>query len=115
MMRKLLYTVSILYGLLLTGCASGPSITIGTMMSNTVYARDCIGPNSKWRQGDPECRHMGEPVPQMDMRHYRVSESNPMIDKITCTWDGTVSGRTPEQVERLRRDRARLDSQGRCG
>ena len=114
-MRKLLYTVSLLCIFLLYGCSSTPSITVGTMFANTVYARDCMGPNSKWRPGDPECRHMGEPIPQQSMNQYRVSESNPVLDKITCTWDGTTSGRTPEMVERLRRDRARLDAAGRCG
>jgi hypothetical protein len=116
-MSKLLYTVSLLC-LLLTGCA-GPEIKISTVMSNSIYMRDCMGPNSKWRQGDPECRHMGEPIPQYNMDQYRIRK--PQRDDIvvisTCAWPDTVQdnhARSPENIRRLRENRARYEDLGLC-
>lgn len=116
-MRKLLYTVSLLC-VVLTGCA-GPEIKISTVLSNSIYMRDCVGPNSKWRQGDPECRYMGEPVPQQSMEAYRIRK--PQRDDIvvisTCAWPDTAQdnhARSPENIRILRANKTRYDSMGLC-
>lgn len=75
-MSKLLYTVSLLYTLLLvTGCSS-TGMTVGTYLGNQRYMQECMGPNSKHSWRDPVCQHQGEPVPSNGMNQYRVSKPN---------------------------------------
>jgi len=116
-MSKLLYTVSLLC-LLLTGCA-GPDIKISTVLSNSIYMRDCIGPNSKWRPGDPECRYMGEPVPQQSMEAYRIRKPQPtdIVVVSTCAYQDTPENnhaRSPENIKILRTNKARYEDLGLC-
>lgn len=115
-MSKLLYTV--LYSILtlsLYGCASGPPMTVSTMMRNTVYANDCMGYNSKHSYRDPICQNMGRPVPN-DMTQYRVSRPSRADVRvaIVCDWSGSELGRTPEQVLELKRLKTEYERAGAC-
>ena len=116
-MSKLLYTVSLLCALL-SGCAA-PEVKISTVLSNSIYMRDCMGPNSKWRPGDPECRYMGEPIPQQSMDNYRIRkpQRTDIVVISTCAYQDTPENnmnRSPDNIKRLRENRARYDDMGLC-
>lgn len=98
-MRELLYTVSLLCGILLTGCSS-TSMTIGTVMSNQRYMSECMGVDSRHSWRDPVCQHMGEPVPANGMAQYRVNNGPRITDPRVRVWcQMRESGRkVPENI-----------------
>jgi len=88
-------------------------------MSNSIYMRDCMGPNSKWRPGDPECRYMGEPIPQQSMDNYRIRrpQRTDIVVISTCAYQDTPENnmnRSAENIKILRTNRARFDDLGLC-
>lgn len=116
-MRKLLYTV--LYSVLLLslyGCASGEPIQLRTMMSNSLYARDCMGPMAKFRPGDPECVYMGEPQPLNGRQKYLIPKPDRMDVKVitACRWNGDESGFSAETIRNLKRKQAEYRAAGVC-
>ena len=117
-MRKLLYTVSYtILVLSLYGCASGEPIQLRTMMSNSLYARDCMGPNSRYRQGDPECVYMGEPMPMTGKQKYLIPKPDRMDVKVitACRWDGREDGFSELTVRNLKQKQAEYRRAGVCG
>lgn len=48
----------------MTGCATGPSMSITTYSMSMTYWRDCVGLQAKYRAGDEECRSRSRPEPQ---------------------------------------------------
>lgn len=67
MTHTMLYTVSLT--VLLTGCASGPEISISDYAQSAIYARKCVGPNAPYTERDRECRDMWQPHTQTGQRH----------------------------------------------
>ncbi len=61
-MRTLILVV--LACICMTGCATGPSMTITTYSMSMSYWRDCVGVTAKYRAGDEECRSRSRPEPQ---------------------------------------------------
>ncbi len=68
----------------MTGCATGPSMTITTYSMSMSYWRDCVGNQAKYRAGDEECRSRSRPEPQWGAVREVDTRSFAQCSKIDC-------------------------------
>ena len=73
----------ILTALSVSGCASGPMVSVSAYTMDSTYQRDCVGPNAPFRPTDRECRQRFEPHTQSNQ-----------VQRVT----------SPEKMEQWQRD-----------